>query len=64
MWGMVSRGDFGYSFSYNRPVASIIGQYMGLTLIVSLVSMLFTYVVFRYQSAFTVRLSNIPSAIT
>jgi peptide/nickel transport system permease protein len=45
MWGMVSKGDFGYSFSYNRPVASIIGQYMGLTLTVSLVSMLFTYVV-------------------
>ncbi|MEK8128714.1 ABC transporter permease [Paenibacillus filicis] len=43
IWGMVSEGDFGYSFSYNRPVAEIIGQYMGLTLIVSIVSMLFTY---------------------
>jgi peptide/nickel transport system permease protein len=45
MWGIVTRGDFGYSLSFNRPVASIIGQYMGLTVIISLVSMLFTYVV-------------------
>jgi peptide/nickel transport system permease protein len=45
MWGIVTQGDFGYSLSFNRPVASIIGQYMGLTVIISLVSMLFTYVV-------------------
>ncbi|QAY67282.1 ABC transporter permease [Paenibacillus protaetiae] len=45
MWGMISRGDFGYSLNYNRPVSGIIGQYMSLTLVVSIISMLFTYAV-------------------
>ncbi|WP_042170947.1 ABC transporter permease [Paenibacillus gorillae] len=43
--GILTEGDFGYSLSYNRPVSDIIGQYMGITIIVSLVSMVFTYVV-------------------
>ncbi|ANS73508.1 ABC transporter permease [Paenibacillus yonginensis] len=43
IWGMVTQGDFGYSLNYNRPVASIISQYMGFTVIVSVISMLFTY---------------------
>jgi peptide/nickel transport system permease protein len=42
---MISKGDFGYSLNYNRPVSSIIGQYMSLTLVVSIISMLFTYAV-------------------
>lgn len=37
--------DFGYSFSYNKPVMAVIEQYMGLTLIVSIVTMAFTYAV-------------------
>ncbi|RED63260.1 ABC transporter permease [Cohnella lupini] len=45
IWGMISKGDFGYSLNYNRPVSSIIGQYMSLTLVVSIISMLFTYAV-------------------
>ncbi|WP_028562795.1 ABC transporter permease [Paenibacillus pinihumi] len=44
IWGIVTEGNFGYSLAFNRPVSDIIAQYMGLTLIVSLVSMLFTYV--------------------
>ncbi len=46
IWGIVTEGNFGYSLAFNRPVSDIIAQYMGLTLIVSLVSMLFTYVFF------------------
>ncbi|MCI3927683.1 ABC transporter permease [Paenibacillus sp. TRM 82003] len=45
IWGIVSAGDFGYSLGYNRPVADVIGQYMGMTLIISLVTMFFTYLV-------------------
>jgi peptide/nickel transport system permease protein len=45
IWGMISRGDFGYSLSFNRPVSAIIGQFMPLTLVVSLISMVFTYVI-------------------
>lgn len=39
------QGDFGFSFNYNKPVLDIVKQYMGLTLVVSLVTMLFHYIV-------------------
>ncbi|PAD75428.1 MULTISPECIES: ABC transporter permease [Paenibacillus] len=45
IWGILTSGDFGYSLSYNRPVSEIIGQYMGITVIISLATMIFTYVV-------------------
>ncbi|MDF2645828.1 MAG: binding-protein-dependent transport system inner rane component [Paenibacillus sp.] len=45
MKNIVINFDFGYSFSYNRPVMDVISQYMGLTIIVSLVTMAFTYAV-------------------
>ncbi len=38
-------GDFGFSFNYNKPVTAVISQYMGLTLVVSLVTMAFQYLV-------------------
>jgi peptide/nickel transport system permease protein len=38
-------GDFGRSFEWQRPVAEVIGQRMALTIIVSLASLVFTYVV-------------------
>jgi len=37
--------DFGYSFNYNEPVSVVIGRYMTLTLVVSFVTMAFTYLV-------------------
>jgi len=40
-----TKGDFGFSFNYNKPVTDVIKQYMGLTLVVSLVSMFFQYLV-------------------
>ncbi|MEC0228309.1 ABC transporter permease [Paenibacillus alba] len=42
---IVLHGDFGFSFNYNKPVTAVIQQYMGLTLVVSLVTMLFQYAV-------------------
>ncbi|TBL79554.1 ABC transporter permease [Paenibacillus thalictri] len=45
MKNIVMHFDFGYSFNFNRPVLDVIGQYMPLTLIVSLVTMAFTYFV-------------------
>jgi peptide/nickel transport system permease protein len=42
---IILHGDFGFSFSYNKPVTAVIQQYMGLTLIVSLVTMVFHYAV-------------------
>jgi peptide/nickel transport system permease protein len=45
MKDIVTQGDFGFSFNYNKPVTAVIKQYMGLTLIVSLVTMVFQYAV-------------------
>lgn len=42
---IVTKGDFGYSFAYGRPVWNVIMDRLGLTIIVSLTIMLFTYLV-------------------
>ena len=42
---IVTRGDFGRSFQCNRPVSELIWERLGLTLIISLITMVFTYVV-------------------
>jgi peptide/nickel transport system permease protein len=45
-WRWVShfvRGDFGDSFDYNRPVASLIGDSLMLTLVVSIVTILISW---------------------
>jgi peptide/nickel transport system permease protein len=38
-------GDFGWSFYYNEPVAGLIGERLMLTVIISLCTLVFTYVV-------------------
>jgi peptide/nickel transport system permease protein len=38
-------GDFGYSFEFNMPVSRVIGDRMFLTIIVSIVTILFTWAV-------------------
>ena len=47
-WKWISnfvQGDFGWSFQFNRPVREVIGQALGLTIIISLTTLVFTYVV-------------------
>ena len=39
------RGDLGYSFAYNLPVRDVVGDRLLLTVIVSLATVIFTYVV-------------------
>jgi peptide/nickel transport system permease protein len=39
----VLRGDLGHSFFYNRPVADLIEERLGLTVVVSFGALLFTY---------------------
>lgn len=39
------RGDFGRSFQYNQPVSELIGERLGMTLILSAFTLVFTYVV-------------------
>lgn len=45
MWGIVSRGDFGWSFEWNQPVSGLIWNRMGSTLVISLLSLVFVWVV-------------------
>lgn len=42
--GIVLRGDFGQSFEWNRPVASLIWDRMGFTILLSLGTLTFTWV--------------------
>lgn len=43
--GIVLRGDFGYSFQWNRPVSQLIWGRLGLTFVVSLASFVFIWIV-------------------
>ena len=43
--GILTRGDFGYSFSYNLPVKDVIWPRIGLTVILSLASLFFIWIV-------------------
>ena len=43
--GIITRGDFGYSFFANRPVSSLIGERLVWTVIVAGVTMLFSWLI-------------------
>ncbi len=43
--GGLLQGDFGYSFEYDRPVNEVIGDRLQLTIILSLATILFTWIV-------------------
>lgn len=43
IWKILSRGDFGSSFSYNMPVTRVIGSRLLLTMIISVSSLLFVW---------------------
>ena len=43
--GIITEGDFGESFEWNRPVTELIWSRLGLTVVVSLVSLLFIWIV-------------------
>lgn len=45
LWGIVSRGDFGYSFVTNRPVVSMIWERMGWTVAVAGATFVFSWCV-------------------
>ncbi len=43
--GGLLRGDLGYSFAYNLPVSDVVGDRLFLTIVVSVATVVFTYVV-------------------
>jgi peptide/nickel transport system permease protein len=44
IFGML-KGDFGFSFEYNLPVAAVVGDRLWLTMLVSVATIIFTWVV-------------------
>lgn len=45
LWNIITKFDFGHSFAAGRPVIDVIAQYLPMTLVVSIASFLFTYLV-------------------
>jgi peptide/nickel transport system permease protein len=45
MQGLIFEGDFGFSFLYNKPVSALIWERLGLTIVLSLSSTVFIWVV-------------------
>lgn len=45
IWGIVSRGDFGFSFEWNRPVSQLIWERLALSITVSFTALMFSWVV-------------------
>lgn len=45
MWSIVSRGDFGVSFNWDRPVSRILGERLPLTFMISLLTLVFQLLV-------------------
>jgi len=45
MKNIITKGDFGRSFQWNRPVAEVIGERIGMTMAISLATLIFTWVV-------------------
>ncbi|MFT4607780.1 MAG: peptide/nickel transport system permease protein [Gammaproteobacteria bacterium] len=43
--GGMFQGDFGYSFEYNLPVTEVVGDRLFLTILISVVTILFTWIV-------------------
>ena len=42
--GIITRGDFGDSFEWNRPVSDLIWERLGLTMVISLVTLAFVWI--------------------
>ena len=45
VWGIISRGDFGFSFEWNRPVSQLIWERLALSITVSFTALMFSWVV-------------------
>lgn len=45
IWGIISRGDYGIAFEFNQPVSSLIWERVWLTLLLSLASVLLTWII-------------------
>ncbi len=44
-WNIVARGNLGRSFQWEKPVTEVIGERISLTMVLSILTLIFTYVV-------------------
>jgi peptide/nickel transport system permease protein len=45
IWGILSRGDFGQSFEWNRPVSELIWERLGYSIAISVAALLVTWII-------------------
>jgi len=45
MKNILTKGDLGYSFGWNEPVSQVIGERLGLTMLISILTLIFVWVV-------------------
>jgi len=45
MWNIVAHGDFGESFTYEMPVLELLGERLGLTLLLTVSTLIFTWII-------------------
>lgn len=45
IWGIVTAGDFGYSFKWSRPVSQLIWERLGMSVLVSLCALMLTWLI-------------------
>lgn len=45
LWGVVTRGDFGYSFANGQPVVNLIGERLGWTVFIALLTLLVSWLI-------------------
>lgn len=43
LWGIISRGDFGISFAYQRPVSELLWERVPATVLLAIASLIFTW---------------------
>ncbi|MGI8747834.1 MAG: ABC transporter permease [Deinococcus sp.] len=53
LWGIVTRGDFGYSFYNGRPVLDIIGESLPWTILISLLTLVLSWLIAVPLGVFT-----------
>ncbi len=64
VWGIVTRGDFGYSFTNRRPVTSLIGERLLYTIEIAGLAMLFSWLVAIPLGIFAAVRKNSPADAT
>lgn len=58
IWGIITRGDFGLSFSWDKPISRLLRERMPITLMIGLLALFFQYVVAIPIGVFTALKQN------